>query len=514
MKSNIKRSSVCGGTTEMAARKPRFSAVCGLAVFTLVFSLALAGCGGDDEPPEPAGSSAKSAIDLTIGQWANGKLEKDDSIVWYKFEAKSNKSYILTSDSARGSGNYTAAIEFNAYKSDQQSIINNIQEIRDGYTKPRIINNYSGTVYIRVKATWGYATVTGSFVIKVSEGDSNDTKETATALTPNAWTTNSEIDPEGDVDWYKFQAVAGQSYTLAMDREIYGSGNMTCRTYVSVFKSDGITAYKDANNTDILDENDVYSQQKQKTFTATAAEIVYIRVTADSYYNTTGTYAIKVSGTFGTLPADPDPGTNPGGGTPPTKLTTAATAAQAKAKLQEIVNYPGTSDAVKRIAQNGINQWDEGYTANWNNVKADVIAMINDMIDNISDPNYGDDPGGEHGGPDLPAPAGKLTVTGLSAYNGKYISAQGSLSESVLLQGISQNWESVLISGGQAVIPLYKMILSGEVLTGTEAYTGSDSSVSITLLIFTSATGEGTPEHRSVTVSFSGGSATAAWAAQ
>jgi hypothetical protein len=83
----------------------------------------------------------------------------------------------------------------------------------------------------------------------------------------------------------------------------------------------------------------------------------------------------------------------------PAKLASTATAAQAKAKLQEIVNYSGTSAAVKTFAQEGISMWDDEIAPNWNEAKTTTIAMINDMIDHISDPNY--NPEDEHDDEDV-----------------------------------------------------------------------------------------------------------------
>jgi hypothetical protein len=110
---------------------------------------------------------------------------------------------------------------------------------------------------------------------------------------------------------------------------------------------------------------------------------------------------------------------------------------------------------------------------------------------------------------DKAQPQGKLTVTGLASYNGKYILAQ--TQGTPLLMGAaslnSQTPKGVLISGGQAVLPMDTYTQSG-----AASYTGNDQAVEINLAIFSTETPGETPDQTtSVTANFTSGNATVAW---
>jgi hypothetical protein len=116
---------------------------------------------------------------------------------------------------------------------------------------------------------------------------------------------------------------------------------------------------------------------------------------------------------------------------------------------------------------------------------------------------------------DKTQPQGKLTVTGLASYNGKFILAMSDGS-SVQLMGAasvnmsSQELKAASVSDGKAVLPVYIMA-SGKL----SPYTGNDQNVQIGLNISTTESIEwGKTDFAAsldVTANFTSGNATVAW---
>jgi uncharacterized protein (UPF0147 family) len=77
---------------------------------------------------------------------------------------------------------------------------------------------------------------------------------------------------------------------------------------------------------------------------------------------------------------DPDPDPDPSG--KPTALATGATAAQALATLDAIIDYSGTPAATKTSAQTLKAQWST-YASNWSYAGASAISAINTLIASI-----------------------------------------------------------------------------------------------------------------------------------
>jgi hypothetical protein len=97
------------------------------------------------------------------------------------------------------------------------------------------------------------------------------------------------------------------------------------------------------------------------------------------------------SGAF-TDPGHTDAGVNGGGGgwgsgsgngTKPEKLAGSATAAQARAKLDEIIAYSGTPAVIKDGAEAMISNWSSNLTSTWQYSGQATIFAINQFIDTI-----------------------------------------------------------------------------------------------------------------------------------
>jgi hypothetical protein len=138
----------------------------------------------------------------------------------------------------------------------------------------------------------------------------------------------------------------------------------------------------------------------------------------------------------------------------------------------------------------------------------------------------GSDGGGGHGGDlALPSTNGLLTVTGLSAYNGKYIGVQAVLEDGDgqrYLYGMAgvngtateQIPIGTLISGGQAAIKIYEAETNPLDLNNIKGYSGSDTVqilayITTTKTLSTSASYEEPVAAGYAQVSFQNGKATA-----
>jgi hypothetical protein len=69
-------------------------------------------------------------------------------------------------------------------------------------------------------------------------------------------------------------------------------------------------------------------------------------------------------------------------GVKPAHLAISATAAEALAKLNEIIAYSGTPDAAKTAAQTLRNSWSY-FSPNWSTISISTITAINVFIDQI-----------------------------------------------------------------------------------------------------------------------------------
>ncbi|GHU30352.1 hypothetical protein FACS1894172_03450 [Spirochaetia bacterium] len=239
--------------------------------------------------------SPETAIVLVNGAWrGGGEINPQGDVDWYKFEATSDKTYILSWDQhgtgygSIGSGNYNGAIRVSALMSDGSNVLNAIDRIVSGYgNSAKIINNYTGTVYVKVEGQSG--TSTGTYAVKY-ETNNTSSKETAIALVNGAWTGGAEISPQGEVDWYKFEATSDKTYTLSWDQHgtgysSIGSGNYTAAIKVSAYRSDGSTVL---NAIDKVVNGYGNSAKSISGYTG----MVYIKVEGQSATNT-GTYTIR-----------------------------------------------------------------------------------------------------------------------------------------------------------------------------------------------------------------------------
>ncbi|MDR2344414.1 MAG: hypothetical protein LBD86_07790 [Spirochaetaceae bacterium] len=95
------------------------------------------------------------------------------------------------------------------------------------------------------------------------------------------------------------------------------------------------------------------------------------------------------------------------------------------------------------------------------------------------------DGGGGGGNNGAPATSGKLTITGLGSYNGKFAYATGSIggASAVVCAKVTSEAaiEAVLISGGQVELPVYKYADYKY-----ESYSGNDTVSTLSITIYSS----------------------------
>jgi hypothetical protein len=116
----------------------------------------------------------ETATALVNGEWTSGTaISPAGDVDWYQFEAASGQTYSLTWDGKEGSwynggsGNYTGYIKVSAYQSDGSTALNGILNTESGYSSPKTISGYTGTVYIKVQ---GYSSsYTGTYAIKYTQ---------------------------------------------------------------------------------------------------------------------------------------------------------------------------------------------------------------------------------------------------------------------------------------------------------------------------------------------------------
>lgn len=139
---------------------------------------------------------------------------------------------------------------------------------------------------------------------------SNDTRDTATPITVDSAEMKYWIDPEGDVDWYSFEAAQGDKFNIKLN------GYSEFGTVIGVYNSDDVSLYEStylvlSNEVDKLNYIDSY-------FVAPEAGTYYVKVINNNgvtvlynnmgtwYTNTTGCYGLQITKAPQLLAAEPN----------------------------------------------------------------------------------------------------------------------------------------------------------------------------------------------------------------
>ncbi|MDR2501034.1 MAG: collagen-like protein [Treponema sp.] len=216
---------------------------------------------------------AATASALTSGSWQTGNIATASSTQLYKFTAASGTIYgVQWNDTYDGSGTYTGKVNVSAYRSDGTAFF---RDAAVGYTAPRTISGYTGTVYLQVTPN---SSSTGTYAVRY---EAYNPAASASALASGSWQTGT-LTAVSNVHWYRFTAASGTTYSVSWDDSYSGSGTYTGDLYVSAYKADGTALFTDADT--------AYSTpQTISGYTGT----VYLQVKPYGGASYLGTYAIK-----------------------------------------------------------------------------------------------------------------------------------------------------------------------------------------------------------------------------
>ncbi len=176
------------------------------------------GVSSDVVPPDDAGGDVSTRARAAAGRTANGNIEYEGDIDWYRFAARTGNRYRITLDGASGEGGLgdpalrvvdREGTEL-ASNDDGEGSLNSALEF---------IPAANGDVFIEAR---GYADAyTGRYALNIaaerlprdSVGNSTSTGGRITA----GRTIEGSLDFPSDSDWYRIRLTEGQSYRFALD---------------------------------------------------------------------------------------------------------------------------------------------------------------------------------------------------------------------------------------------------------------------------------------------------------
>ena len=221
----------------------------------------------DDHGNELGGATA-----ATVGEPVEGAIGYARDVDWFVFEGEAGEIYEI--DVALGTlGNsWAELLDSNIWLSKYNDDHDNNLASRIVWKAPS-----SDSYYVIVS---GYGT-TGSYTFKVSVSDGADDhgndRDSATAVTAGD-SMEGALEYYGDLDWFVFQAEAGEFYEIDVALGTLGD------SWVELSDSDGLPlAFSDDHDNNL------------------ASRIVWKAPSSDSYYvivsgyGTTGSYTLKVS---------------------------------------------------------------------------------------------------------------------------------------------------------------------------------------------------------------------------
>ncbi len=171
------------------------------------------------------GDNIDDASAVAVGHSVEGSLYSGSDVDWFSFESEAGELYEI--DVSLGSlSNSSLAL----YGADGEYL--GRKENRGANTRMLREAPETGRIYVEVSA-YGPG---GSYTLTISESDivddhGNDLERATSIAVGEA--VQSEIDYDGDIDWFSFEAVAGEFYEI--DVSLGGLGN----SWVELFDSDG-----------------------------------------------------------------------------------------------------------------------------------------------------------------------------------------------------------------------------------------------------------------------------------
>jgi hypothetical protein len=238
--------------------------------------------------------SGVSAVPLTEKQWKNSELINANSEDWYSFSVSNTETYYIwwnVQASSYGDGTKTGDVKVSAYYSDGTAIFSN-EGIAWG-TPRNFTADSDDTIYVRVMPYSITSAGTYGIVYSTKNARPLNLPATITPLTADQWA-DGDIAADG-ADWYSFSVTSGTYRLWWNENGEYGNRTKSGDVRVSAWYSDGTAI----TNIDAVD----YAWDSPRSFTATSADTVYVRVTP-YYITSAGTYGIVYS-TTNTRPTAP-----------------------------------------------------------------------------------------------------------------------------------------------------------------------------------------------------------------
>ena len=234
-----------------------------------------------------------TATPLTAGVWTDGSLTSSVREVWYSFTVASGTTYRLwwNESDIYGDGSKTLNVTAGAWYSDGTTIFEGVNAAWTSATQSTITPTANGTVYVRI-TPYSSTSSAGTFAITYNADSAtmppvSINPVSPTALTVDEWE-DGEITAAGGELWYSIAVTSGTSYRIWLNESgSSGNGTKTLDITARVFYSNGTTSLNTIGSA---------WSSGSTTFTPTANDTVYIKITATNSSNT-GTFGVAYSTT-------------------------------------------------------------------------------------------------------------------------------------------------------------------------------------------------------------------------
>jgi fibronectin type 3 domain-containing protein len=211
------------------------SASPGVTYWYKVASFNAAGEGPKSSPVSATAVNPAAVLPLSAGEWKpETSIGKDGK--WYQFTASGGTYAIQWDESSGGSGTYVAYINVSAYRSDGTSFFTREYY---GYSTPRTITGYTGTVYLKVESGLGYGNL---YAIRYY--DSSALAPEGAVMNPAAFATPAGIivnwNQHGGADGYRvYRSPSGSGDYAQISSDLSGA----VLGYTDTAVSEGLTYY-------------------------------------------------------------------------------------------------------------------------------------------------------------------------------------------------------------------------------------------------------------------------------
>jgi hypothetical protein len=402
---------------------------------------------------------SSSVTPLVSDTWTDGTISASDREVWYSFTQNGGAYYVSWNDSYEGNAQKTCDVKVSAYTSNGGIIFAGVDS---GWESPRAVTGQTGTVYLKVEAYSGNST--GTYAIKYSQSGAGNLSAPR----------------------YLNASVSGSSITLSWN----GPNNaLSYKVYRST-SADGPYNVIDSNITGTSGSGISYT---------------------DSGLNP-GTYYYKVSAVFSGGEGPQTPSVSRTIITAPTGLTATASGSSqislswssvSGASYYKVYRSNSSSGTYSQIASNITGTSYNNNTALSSGTtyyyKVSAVSSSENESQQSSYVSATTTGGGSSGGDSLVTAKGKLTLTGFSDFNGKYVysalvTSSGKYligTNSVEIDGSVAVISMVPISGGTAQVPLYTADSSGTTVADIYVpYEGSETFQTVSIIIVDDADGK------------------------